>query len=120
MHVKFDNVDMVINSKSFTVNLYYIKGEDGFVIVDERPGDSDYGEVEVTFELNGIMGGPAVTMWENMDRKRRGELLDLARPGSSVSLDIPLPEGGAIARDGIGDWTKIINLSNRPNRLIRD
>ena len=64
-------------------------------------------ELTIRVELNGIFGGPQVRFFDPL-----GHLLQLTRPGSHTNMSVNLPEGGVTARDGSGDWTKVIDLSD--------
>ena len=92
--------------------LYYVREGDGFKIVEQRPTEGPYGVLSATFELEGMMGGPAFTFRE-LPSVMLNELLATSRKSSGASLDIQMPEGIVTARDGVGDWTKFLNISER-------
>lgn len=111
---KFD-----VECESLTVTLYFVRTEDGFKMVEEKPKEGEYGEFEVLFELEGIMGGPAVSFRE-VGGPLAGELMAAKRPRAPVSMDIELPIGIVTARDGIGDWWKAITLGSRKSAFVED
>lgn len=102
-----------LQASSFVVTVHYVRTTEGFAIVEEEPeAGVAWGLLEIEFDLNGVMGGPAVTFRE-LQSPLCGALLDTPRHGAPASLDIRLPEGVLTARDGVGDWTRLINLSKR-------
>jgi len=117
MKIKFGEVTVYANS--LTATLYYVRDVEGFRVVEHKPIGNEYGVLEIEIETSGIMGGPAVTFRE-VGRSLRGELLDLSRHGSHASMDIMLPAGVLHARDGVGDWTKIVNFSTRKSGYTKD
>lgn len=116
MNVQFDA--HIVFAEKLLVTFYYVREGEDFKVLEERPYQGEYGELEIEIAQKGEMGGPSVTFRE-VGRGLRGELLDLPRKGSPASMDIALPEGILLARDGVGDWTKIINLSQRPSDYVK-
>lgn len=111
-------MEVRFGAEELLVTLYYVREGEGFKILEEKPDQNEHGVLEIEIELKGIMGGPSVVFRE-IGRGLRGELLDLPRKGSPASMDITLPEGILLARDGVGDWTKIVNLSQRQSSYAK-
>jgi hypothetical protein len=119
-HTRGSSADVVVESKVEEVvfTFYFVRKDEGFEILEEKPKNAEYGILHITLDPASMFGGPLVTFSDKESDvesapELRGALLDLARRGAVASMAVELPEGNLIARDGIGDWTKLTNLSQR-------
>ncbi len=116
MIVEFESVGgrhvVEVKCQSIMITMYYRKTSLGFEVFQNQEdmpphliSGEQRGTLEIKIDVEGMFGGPLVSFYDE-----KGLILNLKRR-SSASLAVHLPEGGVTARDGIGDWTKVITLS---------